>query len=371
MRFRRQLIKFFRVAGLPIFEPFVRLAAGEDPRAQLKEIGTLIVVPMLAVCLFLAAWSLMADSIKTNSGQLPGPAVVGAAGRDLWNAHWQQRTQDAALKQEKRAEAVAYLHAARRAQAEAATLRGNRQSELLRKAQTLEERALALANYTPTSAPTFIDQTINSLWTVFAGFLVATMIAIPLGIICGMSPLLNAALSPLIQVFKPVSPLAWLPIVSVIIGWMYFGHAKEETLFPQAFLISAVTVSLCSLWPTLVNTALGVASVNNDYLNVAKVLRLSWWQKLTKIILPASLPLMFAGLRISLGVGWMVLVAADMLAQNPGLGKFVWDMFQNGSRDTMAKIMFAVFVIGILGLVLDRVMVCLRNLVSFDLPQAG
>jgi nitrate/nitrite transport system permease protein len=197
------------------------------------------------------------------------------------------------------------------------------------------------------------------------------LIAVPIGVLCGMSPWCNAALTPFIQVFKPVSPLAWLPLAGLVIIWMYADSDPNHTIFQKAFLISAVTVSLCSLWPTLVNTTLGVASVNKDYMNVAKVLKLSWSQQLFKIILPASLPLMFAGLRISLGVGWMVLIAADMLAQNPGLGKFVWDEFQNGSSQTYARISFSVIIIGVIGLLLDRIMIFLRNLVSFGNPSAA
>ena len=125
-------------------------------------------------------------------------------------------------------------------------------------------------------------------------------------------------------------------------------------------------------WPapveraTLINTALGVASIDNDYINVARVLQLSPVKKTFRILLPATLPLIFTGLRISLGVGWMVLIASEMLAQNPGLGKFIWDEFQNGSSQSLARIMVAVFTIGIIGFILDRVMVELQKLVSFE-----
>ena len=133
-----------------------------------------------------------------------------------------------------------------------------------------------------------------------------------------------------------------------------------------SFLNSAITVALCSLWPTLVNTALGVSTTNKDYLNVALVLKLGWFKKITKIIIPAAMPLIFTGLRLSLGVGWMVLIAAEMLAQNPGLGKFVWDMFQNGSSETLSMIMVAVFTIGIIGFMLDTIMLSLQEFVSFE-----
>jgi nitrate/nitrite transport system permease protein len=133
----------------------------------------------------------------------------------------------------------------------------------------------------------------------------------------------------------------------------------------KSFITSAITVALCSLWPTVINTAHGVASIDKDLLNVARVLRLTWTTRLVKVIIPASLPLIFTGLRLSLGVGWMVLIAAEMLAQNPGLGKFVWDEFQNGSADSLGRIMVAVITIGLIGFLLDRVMLAVHRLVDF------
>ena len=119
------------------------------------------------------------------------------------------------------------------------------------------------------------------------------------------------------------------------------------------------------MWPTLINTALGVASVDTDLMNVSKVLRLSTWKTVTKLVLPSALPLIFTGLRLSLGVGWMVLIAAEMLAQNPGLGKFVWDEFQNGSSQSLARIMVAVLTIGVIGFLLDRIMYALQRAFTF------
>jgi nitrate/nitrite transport system permease protein len=136
-------------------------------------------------------------------------------------------------------------------------------------------------------------------------------------------------------------------------------------MFERALQISAITVALCSLWPTLINTAVGVASVDKDLLNVSRVLRLSWFTKVRRIVLPSSLQLIFTGLRLSLGVGWMVLIAAEMLAQNPGLGKFVWDEFQNGSSQSLARIMAAVVTIGLIGFLLDRLMFTFQRLVSW------
>jgi nitrate/nitrite transport system permease protein len=127
---------------------------------------------------------------------------------------------------------------------------------------------------------------------------------------------------------------------------------------------TGVAAGVCSLWPTIINT-LGVASIDKNLLNVAKVLRLPWATKLAKLVIPSSLPLIFTGMRLSLGVGWMVLMASEMLAQNPGLGKFVWDEFQNGSSDSLARLMVAVFMIGIIGFILDRVMLTLQSMSSF------
>ncbi|MEX0614490.1 MAG: ABC transporter permease, partial [Methylophaga sp.] len=209
----------------------------------------------------------------------------------------------------------------------------------------------------------FVDQIWTSLFTVFVGFLLATVIAVPIGIVSGLSNHLYAALNPLIQIFKPVSPLAWLPIVTMVVSAVY---VSADPMFEKSFITSAITVMLCSLWPTLINTAVGVSSIDRDLINVGKVLRLSYLTTVWKIVIPSSIPMIFTGLRISLGIGWMVLIAAEMLAQNPGLGKFVWDQFQNGSSDSLSRIMVAVITIGLLGFVLDRLMLTLQKLFSYD-----
>ena len=372
MNFRGALLKFCHVAGLPVLEPFVRLAFGEDVKEQFRGIAKFVLLPVLAVMIFLAAWTVAARNVVTDSMQLPSPASTWDAGKELFAMHFAQKAADREKVASKKMEAVGLVRKAKAAEAGALKASDPAKKELLQKnAKIYKKKAVDALNYQASSAPTFVDQILNSLWTVFFGFAIATIIAVPLGVMCGMNPWFNAAMNPFIQIFKPVSPLAWLPLAGLVIIWAYSGYKPGETFFDKAFLISACTVSLCSLWPTLVNTTLGVASVDKDYLNVAKVLKLSWSQRLFKIILPASLPLMFAGLRISLGVGWMVLIAADMLAQNPGLGKFVWDEFQNGSSTTYARIAFSVIVIGVIGLVLDRIMICLRNLVSFGNPAAA
>jgi nitrate/nitrite transport system permease protein len=159
-----------------------------------------------------------------------------------------------------------------------------------------------------------------------------------------------------------VSPLAWLPIVTLIVSALYV--TTGDALFQKSFLVSAITVTLCSLWPTLINTAVGVTSVDRDLLNVSRVLQLPWHTKVRRIIVPSALPYIFTGMRLSLGVGWMVLIAAEMLAQNPGLGKFVWDEFQNGSQASLGRIMVAVLTIGVIGFLLDRVMLGLQALAT-------
>ena len=227
-----------------------------------------------------------------------------------------------------------------------------------------EERLQKVASSEYAKPPTFFDQVATSIKCVFLGFIIATAIGIPIGVLCGLSRVFMAAVAPLISLFKPVSPIVWLPIVFIIVGG--FIDVPEDAWLPPAFLSSAITVALCSLWPTLVNTALGVASIDQDHLNVARVLRLGFWSRLFKIVIPSALPLIFAGLRISLGVGWMVLIAGELLSSSPGLGKFVWDMFNNGSSETFAQMFVVVFVVGLVGLLLDRMMIVFQRAVSFD-----
>ena len=226
---------------------------------------------------------------------------------------------------------------------------------------------------------TLPDQIIRSLACVFFGFLLGSAIAIPVGVLCGLNPTFMSAMTPFIALFKPVSPIVWLPIALIIVGgfipdpdkhWFISLLAEIPLLgrlkINPAFIASGVTVALCSLWPTLVNTALGVASIEKDHLNVARVLRLGFWSRMTKIVIPSALPLIFAGLRISLGVGWMVLIAAELLSSSEGLGKFIWDQFNNGASDSFAKMVAVVFVVGAIGLLLDRIMIILQRSVSFD-----
>ncbi len=227
-------------------------------------------------------------------------------------------------------------------------------------ARTAAAEAVA-AGSSYTGPPTFIDQIFTSLKTVAMGFVLASIVAVPLGLIAGMSKRVNAAINPLIQVMRPVSPLAWLPIVTMVVS---ASITSDDPTMAKSFVISAVVVMLCSLWPTLINTAIGTASIDKDLINVGRVLKLGWFAKLRRLVLPSALPYIFTGMRLSLGTGWMVLIAAEMLAQNPGLGKFVWDEFQNGNEKSLARIMVAVVVIGLIGFALDRVMMALQAFVS-------
>ncbi|SFG73778.1 nitrate/nitrite transport system permease protein [Palleronia marisminoris] len=326
---------WLRVLGLAWLTPVLRAAAGDNPRAQASEIWKLLGVPLLAMAGFLTLWAVLAPQVQTSLGAVPGPAQVWSEAVGLH--------EDAVRTGE------------RRAQFE--TMVDQRNQQLIEAGRADEVQAVGF-----TGAPSYYQQIRTSIVTVFFGFLIATAIAVPLGILAGLSQTANAALNPIIQIFKPVSPLAWLPIVTMIVSAVY---ATNDGLFAKSFLVSAITVTLCSLWPTLINTSLGVASIDKDLVNVSRVLKMTTRTKITKLVLPSAMPLIFTGLRLSLGVGWMVLIAAEMLAQNPGLGKFVWDEFQNGSSSSLARIMVAVFTIGIIGFLLDRLMFAIQAAFTF------
>jgi nitrate/nitrite transport system permease protein len=327
--------KFFSTVGLGFVNPIIRLCRGESSRPQLQELWRSLGIPLVAIAVFLFAWSQVSSRIQTSLGQIPGPMAVLDQAQSLWVDHKAEREKAAAFHERQ----------------------VKRNADKLAKNPNAEIREVKY-----TGKPTYIDQILTSLKTVFTGFLLATLIAVPLGILCGLSSTINSALSLLIQIFKPVSPLAWLPLVTIIVSAVY---VTADPMFEKSFVISAITVTLCSLWPTLINTGVGVSSIDRDLLNVARVLQLKWTTKLFKLVLPSSLPLIFTGMRLSLGVGWMVLIAAEMLAQNPGLGKFVWDEFQNGSSDSLARLMVAVLTIGVIGFLLDRVMHTLQSLLDF------
>ncbi|MGE0268198.1 MAG: ABC transporter permease [Candidatus Omnitrophota bacterium] len=333
---KNKVINALDLAGFTWPIPVIRLLTGESPKEQFKEMWAMIGVPLVAIMVFLVLWGASASRIQTSLGEVPGPIQVFEAGKQLMAEHSQEKLKEKEFYQQQ-------------------------EKRNVEKLQKNPDAEIKVRKYT--GKPTFLKQIRTSLVTVFVGFIIAAAIAVPVGILCGISRTFMTALNPLIQIFKPVSPLAWLPIVTMIVSAVY---TTKNGMFEKSFINSAITVSLCSLWPALLNTALGVASIDKDYINVARVLQLGVFSKIFKIVLPASLPLIFTGLRISLGVGWMVLIAAEMLAQNPGLGKFVWDEFQNGSSHSLARIMVAVFVIGIIGFMLDRIMIMFQRAVSFS-----
>lgn len=308
----------------PPVDAAVATQAASEPQAQKRasmlpsggQVFESFWPPVAGIGGFLVLWAILAPTVQTSLGALPGPGEVWDAFKGLM-VEFSAAQADAAV-----AEAAGQMYS---------------------------------------GPPTFIDQILTSLKTVAMGFVLASLVAVPLGLVAGMSKRFNAAINPLVQVMRPISPLAWLPIVTMVVS---ASVTSDDPTLPKSFIISAIVVMMCSLWPTLINTAVGTASIDKDLINVGRVLRLGWFDKLTKLVLPSSLPYIFTGMRLSLGVGWMVLIAAEMLAQNPGLGKFVWDEFQNGNEKSLARIMVAVVVIGLIGVLLDRIMMALQALAS-------
>ncbi|NVK39393.1 MAG: ABC transporter permease [Gammaproteobacteria bacterium] len=325
-----------KMEDLRIFAPWIRIIKGENRGEQVNILLRALGVPLLAFVLFLGIWDSAAKSVVTSLGQVPGPAQVLEQAKGLWQEY--------------------------RAESEKEEKFYERQEK--RNAKKLEADPNAEVKWREyRGRTTYPEQILTSLYTVFTGFILAILIAVPLGIVTGLSQTLNSAVNPIIQIFKPVSPLAWLPIVTMVVSAVY---VSDDPMFEKSFITSAITVTLCCMWPTLINTSVGVSSIDQDLLNVAKVLRLSWWSKVVKVVLPSAIPMIFTGMRLSLGVGWMVLIAAEMLAQNPGLGKFVWDEFQNGSSDSLGRIMVAVLTIGFIGFLLDWLMLQLQKHFSWN-----
>ena len=191
-------------------------------------------------------------------------------------------------------------------------------------------------------------QLAHSLGRVGLGFALACLVAIPLGFVIGMSPLLRQAFDPFIQVLKPISPLAWMPLALYTI---------KDSSISGIFVIF-----ICSVWPMLVNTAFGVASVRRDWLNVAATLEVSPLRKAFLVILPAAAPTILTGMRISMGIAWLVIVAAEMLVGGTGIGYFVWNEWNNLS---LTNVIFAILVIGIVGMLLDVMFGQLQKAVTY------
>ncbi len=356
-------IKTVKFMGLGYLEPLIRLSAGEEVKKNAKETFKRIFIPLLSVVLFILLWQsfsaylnnveseikiekalkdqgpaaakkleecIASGDVSCRPNSLPSPLmVVGALGK-LWDDH---------------------------------LIMAVKKADFIQQYAAINEERVAKGEteIVYTGRPSFIDQIKTSLKTVFAGFLLSVIIAIPLGIILGLSDTLRTSFNWIIQILKPVSPVVWLLLVSMIVKTLLANVDVEKS-----FVISFISVGLCSMWATLVNTSAGVASVDKDYINVAKVLQLGTYSKIFKIILPSSFPMIFTGLRITLSVAWMVLIAIELLAQSPGLGSFVWEEFQNGSSDSNSKIIVAMFVIGLIGFMLDRIMMIFQKLLTFN-----
>lgn len=187
-----------------------------------------------------------------------------------------------------------------------------------------------------------------SLLRVGSGFLLACLVALPLGFLIGMSPLFHKALDPFIQVLKPISPLAWMPLALYTIK-----DSSASGIF---------VIFICSIWPMLLNTAFGVASVKREWLNVASVLEVKPLRKAFRVILPAAAPTILTGMRISMGIAWLVIVAAEMLVGGTGIGYFLWNEWNNLS---LTNVIFAILVIGVVGMALDLSFAAIQKKVTY------
>lgn len=294
------------------------------------------ILAISGIVVFLIFWSIVSQNIKTSLGDFPGPVSVYSQFNNLADEHFVEKEKEKKFYQRQK-------------------IKNEKRLE--------EDPNYQVKKRTYTGPDTFFEQIATSLITVLTAFLLGSVIAIPIGLVIGISEKIYTAFNPIIQVFKPVSPLAWLPLVTIVVSSVYVSN---DPMFEKSFIIATITVILSSVWPTIINTAVGVAGVPKDLLNVSFVLRLDSMTHLRKIVIPASIPMIFAGLRVSIGIAWMVLIAAEMLSQSPGLGKFVWDEFQNGSSQSMSRIMVAVIVIGLIGFTLDRLILFLQKKMSWD-----
>ena len=193
-------------------------------------------------------------------------------------------------------------------------------------------------------------QLLSSLIRVFTGFLLGSLIAIPVGLLMGANAFCRKVFYPIVQILKPVSPLAWFPI-----GLVAFQSASDATIF---------IIVITSLWPTLINTAFGVASIPDDHKNVSKAFGFSKWKYLSKVLIPFSLPHIITGLRLSIGVAWLVIVAGEMLSGGMGIGFFVWDSWNSLSLE---KVISAILIIGLVGLLLDRGFAYVEKKVTYSI----
>ena len=192
-----------------------------------------------------------------------------------------------------------------------------------------------------------------SLKLVVQGYAIALIVGTPIGFFLGLSKTFSKMFDPIFQVLRPVSPLAWLPLGMVLFLGAKISIPGTTLSYTASDLAAIFTIAICSMWPTVLNTAVGVRAIPQDYLNVAKVLKLSPTKTLFKVLLPATLPYMFTGFRLSLGIAWLVIVAAEMLTGKPGIGGFLWQQYNALSY---AHIILSILTIGVVGFLLDRMM---------------
>ncbi len=328
-----RLATALETCGLSWLAPLARIANGGNARYELGQLLCLAGLPLLAIGAALLSWHLVASNVRIGTLALPTPALV-----------WEKGAEQV---REWRADGVA-----------------KREHQVL-VLKTAVEQSMTVAEvlqFMPYQGKKlFVNQIVLSVETVFLGVAGGLLIAIPVGILCGLSGAVFQMCNPLIQLLKPVSPLAWFPVVYLLINR---AMPQQDPLLPKSMLIAAIVVGLCSLWPALVNTANGVANVDKDHLNVARVLRLPWWKRIWSIVLPSATPAIFTGVRVSLGVGWMVLIAAEMMAVSPGIGGFIWDWYQSSNDVALAYLVLSVIVIGVIGFLLDRMCITVQMLVS-------
>ena len=359
---KTKIIKSMNWIGLGFLEPLVRLISGEEPRKNTTLLFKKFLFPVGAMFLTLLIWSSSATylyNLEADRKIQKTLADQGQAAADEMKAcieSGEKKCQPNSLPSPSQVY-EAYL-----------SLLADHRLIVQDKADFKEKTAKINAQRAEqgkepiryTGRPSFVDQVVTSIKTVFAGVLLAMLIAVPIGIILGLSDTLRSSLTWLIQILKPVSPVVWLLLVFMIVKTL-----MTDSDMDKSFLISFISVGLCSMWATLVNTSVGVSTVDKDFINVSKVLRLGVGKNIFKIILPASFPMIFTGIRITVSVAWMVLIAIELLAQSPGLGSFVWEQFQNGANDSNAKILVAMFAIGGIGFMLDKIMMALQKLLTF------
>ena len=357
------LNKVTQLMGLGFLKPITALFTGKPQKEDVVNFLKKIVVPILSILLFLGVWQAGSTALFNKEANYKIEKALTDQGQEAADEMKACIASGEISCQPNTLSSPAQVWGSLKTLIKDHKVITADKLAFKEKTAAMNEKRIAAGKdpITYTGRPSFVDQIITSLKTVFAGFLLALVIAVPIGIVIGLSATLRSSFNWLIQIFKPVSPVVWLLLVFMIVKTL-----TKDSNSDSAFIISFISVGLCSMWATLVNTAMGVSSVDKDYINVAKVLKLGPMQKVFKVILPSSLPLIFTGLRITLSVAWMVLIAIELLAQSPGLGSFVWEEFQNGAVDSNSKIIVAMFVIGIIGFLLDRIMLTIQNMVSFN-----